>query len=339
VTKDAKGKRAFDFALFRKVVKVAVRNLNRVIDVNFYPIPEAEVSNKRHRPVGLGVQGLADVFAMLGFAWESPEAAVLNKRIFAHMYYAALESSCDLASTEGVYPSYSGSPISKGKFQFDLWKTAPLVEDGLDWDELGYYIGRIGVRNSLLVAAMPTASTSQILGNCECVEPYATHIFTRRTLAGEFIVVNKHLVSALLERDLWTVALKDAIVANNGSVQGIKAIPADIQALFKTVWEIKQRVLVDMAAERGPYICQSQSLNLFLGDPDYKKLSSMHFYAWKQGLKTGIYYLRTRSVASAQKFTVEPVNVAASNTVVMLPPAKEEEKKAEEPKECLMCSA
>jgi ribonucleoside-diphosphate reductase alpha subunit len=326
-------KKAFDFALFRKVVKVAIRNLNRVIDVNFYPIPEAEFSNKRHRPVGLGVQGLADVFAMMGYAWESPEAALLNKRIFAHMYHAALEASCDLAAAEGVYPTYHGSPMSKGSFQFDLWKTAPLVDDGLDWDTLGHYISRIGVRNSLLIAAMPTASTSQILGNCECIEPYATHIFTRRTLAGEFIVVNKHLVAALLERGLWSVALKDAIVANNGSVQGLKEVPADIQALFKTVWEIKQRTLVDMAAERGPYICQSQSLNLFLGDPDYKKLSSMHFYAWKQGLKTGIYYLRTRAVASAQKFTVEPVTL--SNTVS----ATAVEKKAEEPKECLMCSA
>ena len=334
--------KAFDFALFRKVVKVAIRNLNRVIDVNFYPIPEAEFSNKRHRPVGLGVQGLADVFAMMGYAWESPEAALLNKRIFAHMYHAALEASCDLAAAEGVYPTYHGSPMSKGSFQFDLWKTEPLVDDGLDWDTLGHYISRIGVRNSLLIAAMPTASTSQILGNCECMEPYATHIFTRRTLAGEFIVVNKHLVTALVERGLWSVALKDAIVANNGSVQGVKGIPDDIQTLFKTVWEIKQRTLVDMAADRGPYICQSQSLNLFLGDPDYKKLSSMHFYAWKLGLKTGIYYLRTRSVASAQKFTVDPSTAASSNTVSMIPSfSKEgkEEKKEEEPKECLMCSA
>jgi ribonucleotide reductase alpha subunit len=319
-------KKVFDFALFRKVVKVAVRNLNRVIDVNFYPIPEAEVSNKRHRPIGLGIQGLADVFAMLGYAWESPEAALLNKRIFAHMYYAALEASCDLAATEGVYPTYHGSPLSKGKFQYDLWNLQPLVDDGLDWDTLGHYISRIGVRNSLLVAAMPTASTSQILGNCECMEPYATHIFTRRTLAGEFIVVNKHLVSALLERGLWSVALKDAIVANNGSVQGLREVPEDIQALFKTVWEIKQKTLVDMAAERGPYICQSQSLNLFMGDPDYKKLSSMHFYAWKRGLKTGIYYLRTRAVASAQKFTVEPVLAAGV-------------KEVKEEKECVMCSA
>jgi len=323
----------FDFALFRKVVKVAVRNLNRVIDVNFYPIPEAEFSNRKHRPIGLGIQGLADVFAMLGHAWESAEAATLNRRIFAHMYYAALEASCDIASVEGFYPSYKGSPLSEGKFQFDLWNVKPLVEDGLDWDELGYYISRIGVRNSLLVAAMPTASTSQILGNCECMEPYATHIFTRRTLAGEFIVVNKHLVSALLARGLWSVALKDLIVANNGSVQGVAGIPADIQALFKTVWEIKQKTLVDMAADRGPYICQSQSLNLFLGDPDYKKLSSMHFYAWRRGLKTGIYYLRTRAVASAQKFTVEPATL--SNTVTMGTVGTPAEAK----EECLMCSA
>jgi ribonucleotide reductase alpha subunit len=338
ITTGADGRRAFDFPLFRKVVKVAVRNLDRVIDVNYYPIPEAEVSNKRHRPVGLGIQGLADVFALLGLAWESAGAAELNRRIFAHMYYAALESSCDIAAAHGVYSSYHGSPLSKGAFQFDLWKTKPLVEDGLDWDTLGYYISRIGVRNSLLVAAMPTASTSQILGNCECMEPYATHIFTRRTLAGEFIVINKHLVAALLEKGLWTVALKDLIIANNGSVQGVAGIPEDIQALFKTVWEIKQKTLIDMAAERGPYICQSQSLNLFLGDPDYRKLTSMHFYAWRRGLKTGIYYLRTRAVASAQKFTVEPA--ALTNTVVINPaPAEKKEPVKEEEKECLMCSS
>ena len=321
----------FDFVKFRKVVKIAVRNLNRVIDINYYPVPEAEKSNKRHRPVGLGIQGLADVFAMLGMAWESPEAAVLNKRIAAHMYYAALESSCDLASVEGVYETYAGSPISKGAFQFDLWKTKPLIEDGLDWDTLGYYVSRIGIRNSLLIAPMPTASTSQILGNCECMEPYATHIFTRRTLAGEFIVVNKHLVNALLARGLWSPAIKDLIVANNGSVQGIAEIPKDVQALFKTVWEIKQKVLIDMAADRGPYVCQSQSLNLFMADPDYRKLTSMHFYAWRKGLKTGIYYLRTKAAASAQKFTVEPA--ALTNVVTV-----KEESKVEE-KECLMCSS
>lgn len=297
---------SFDFKQLREVTRIATRNLNRVIDINFYPIPEAERSNKRHRPIGLGVQGLADVFAMLGLPWESPEAAALNRRIFAHMYYAALQASVDLAAAEGRYETFVGSPAWRGELQFNLWGVEPLADEDLDWDSLANDIRRIGLRNSLLVAPMPTASTSQILGNCECIEPYATHIFTRRTLAGEFIVLNKHLVNALLDAGLWTTAMKDAIIANNGSVQGIAGVPERIQQIFKTVWEIKQKTLIDMAAERGPYICQSQSLNLFLSDPDYKKLSSMHFYAWRRGLKTGIYYLRTRAVASAQKFTVEP---------------------------------
>jgi ribonucleoside-diphosphate reductase alpha chain len=313
----------FDFKKLRDVTQIVIRNLNRVIDINFYPIPEAERSNKRHRPVGLGVQGLADVFAMLNMPWESAEAADLNKRIFAHMYYAAVSASVDLAVKEGLYETYNDSPAHLGKFQFTLWNIEPLQDDALDWDSLANDMRRIGMRNSLLMAPMPTASTSQILGNCECVEPYATHIFTRRTLAGEFIVLNKHLVKALLDRGLWTPELKDAIIGNNGSVAGLPSIPEDIQRIFKTVWEIKQKTLIDMAADRGPYICQSQSLNLFLSEPDYKKLSSMHFYAWRKGLKTGIYYLRTRAVAQAQKFTVEPVK-----TIV-----------AEEPKECVMCSS
>ena len=324
----------FDFKQFREVVQIVVKNLNRVIDINYYPIPEAERSNKRHRPIGLGVQGLADVFAMLNLAWESEEAAVLNKRIFAHMYYAACQASVDLAAHEGRYETYTGSPMWAGKFQFDLWKTSPLVEDGLDWDGLANDARRIGMRNSLLIAPMPTASTSQILGNCECIEPYATHIFTRRTLAGEFIVLNKHLVAALLAKGLWTNEMKDAIIGNNGSVQGLAGVPEDIQRVFKTVWEIKQKALIDMAADRGPYICQSQSLNLFMADPDYKKLSSMHFYAWRKGLKTGIYYLRTRAVASAQKFTVEPVTpIGGAGTA--LPGAASKE----EPAECIMCSS
>lgn len=312
----------FDFKQLREVTKIVVRNLNRVIDINFYPIPEAERSNKRHRPVGLGVQGLADVFAMLGLSWESAEAATLNKRIFAHMYYAAVESSVDIAVKEGRYETYVGSPAYKGKLQFHLWNVEPVQDEGLDWDTLAHYVSRIGMRNSLLIAPMPTASTSQILGNCECVEPYATHIFTRRTLAGEFIVLNKHLVKALFDRGLWTPELKDAIIGNNGSVSGLPTVPEDLQRIFKTVWEIKQKTLIDMAADRGPYICQSQSLNLFLADPDYKKLSSMHFYAWRKGLKTGIYYLRTRSVAQAQKFTIEPVQAPTQQT-----------------QECLMCSS
>jgi len=316
----------FDFVKLRYVTRIVIRNLNRVIDINYYPIPEAERSNKRHRPVGLGVQGLSDVFAMLNLAWESPEAAELNRRIFAHIYYAAVAASVDLAAAEGPYETFVGSPASKGQLQFDLWNVEPLKDEGLDWDGLAAAVKRTGIRNSLLMAPMPTASTSQILGNCECIEPYATHIFTRRTLAGEFIVINKHLVKALLERGLWSSQLKDAIIGNNGSVFGVAAVPEDIQKVFKTVWEIKQKTLIDMAADRGPYICQSQSLNLFLSDPDYKKLSSMHFYAWRKGLKTGIYYLRTRAAAQAQKFTVEPVKQA-------------NEIKAKEPEECLMCSS
>ena len=323
---------AFDFKQFRDVVAIVTKNLNRVIDINFYPIPEAERSNKRHRPIGLGVQGLADVFAMLGLPWESEEALALNRRIFAHMYYAAAQASVDLAAKEGRYETYVGSPAWEGKFQFDLWKTEPLLEDGLDWDGLANDARRIGMRNSLLIAPMPTASTSQILGNCECIEPYATHIFTRRTLAGEFIVLNKHLVAALLARGLWTTEMKDAIIGNNGSVQGLPSVPEDIQRIFKTVWEVMQKTLIDMAADRGPYICQSQSLNLFLADPDYKKLSSMHFYAWRKGLKTGIYYLRTRAVASAQKFTVEPVKAVTGAAAAAKVPAAEEEG-------CVMCSS
>lgn len=318
---------AFDFKQLREVTQVIIKNLNRVIDINYYPIPEAERSNKRHRPIGLGVQGLADVFAMLNLAWESTEAAELNRRIFAHMYYAALTASVDLAAREGTYETFVGSPAYKGKLQFDLWGVEPLRDAELDWDSLGNDIRRIGLRNSLLVAPMPTASTSQILGNCECIEPYATHIFTRRTLAGEFIIVNKHLVAALLSRGLWTTEMKDAIIANNGSVQGLSGVPDDIQRVFKTVWEIKQKTLIDMAADRGPYICQSQSLNLFISDPDYKKLSSMHFYTWRRGLKTGIYYLRTRAAASAQKFTVEPTKPVGGAGA------------GAAPEECLMCSS
>jgi ribonucleoside-diphosphate reductase alpha chain len=319
--------KTFNFFKLRYVTHLVIRNLNRVIDINYYPIPEAERSNKRHRPVGLGVQGLSDVFAMLNLAWESPEAAELNRRIFAHIYYAAVAASVDLAAAEGPYETFIGSPASKGQLQFDLWNVEPLQDEGLDWTDLAVAVKRTGLRNSLLMAPMPTASTSQILGNCECIEPYATHIFTRRTLAGEFIIINKHLVKALLERGLWSPQLKDAIIGNNGSVFGLATVPEDIQRVFKTVWEIKQKTLIDMAADRGPYICQSQSLNLFLSDPDYKKLSSMHFYAWRKGLKTGIYYLRTRAAAQAQKFTVEPIkNEIKAN-------------ESKEPEECLMCSS
>ena len=308
------GKRTFDFVELRRVVRVAIRNLNRVIDINYYPTPETERSNMRHRPVGLGVQGLADVFAMLRLPWESAAAADLNQRIFEHIYYAAVAASAELAETEGSYSTFAGSPASQGRLQPDLWisgatgtSVMPLTEaDGsLDWPALRAAAAK-GLRNSLLTAPMPTASTSQILGNNECFEPFTTNIYTRRTLAGEFIILNKYLLAELMELGIWSEAMKQQIVARNGSVQGIDAIPADVQELYKTSWELKQRTLIDMAAARGAFIDQSQSLNLFVSDPTYSKLTSMHFYGWKAGLKTGCYYLRTKTPVVAQKFTVDP---------------------------------
>ncbi len=310
------GDGTFDFDELRRVTKVAIRNLNRVIDINFYPTPETERSNKRHRPVGLGCQGLADVFAMLKLSWEDEEAAKLNQLIFEHMYYAAVEESCELAKIEGSYPAFDKSPTSMGILQPDLWTITPLTQkDGNEaWvDSNGYldWMGlrekaKKGLRNSLLLAPMPTASTSQILGYNECFEPFTSNLYTRRTLAGEFIVVNKYLLKELLDLNIWSEDLKQQIVARNGSVQGIAAIPAEIQSRYKTSWELKQRCLIDMAANRGAFICQSQSLNLFVADPTYAKLTSMHFHAWKQGLKTGCYYLRTKAPVTAQKFTVDP---------------------------------
>ena len=303
---------AFDFSELRRVTAVAVENLNRVIDINFYPTAETERSNMRHRPLGLGVQGLADVFAALKLDWESAEAADLNQRIFEHMYFAAVEESARLAAVEGPYPSFAGCPASKGLLQPDLWKVTPLTQtDGtLDWASLRLAAAK-GLRNSLLVAPMPTASTSQILGNNECFEPFTSNLYTRRTLAGEFIVINKYLMAELMDAGLWSDAMKQQIVARNGSVQGIEAIPADMQARYKTTYELKQKVLIDMAVARGAFIDQSQSLNLFVADPNYAKLTSMHFYAWKGGLKTGCYYLRTKAPVMAQKFTVDPRLLAA----------------------------
>ena len=303
---------AFDFDELRRVTRVAIRNLNRVIDVNFYPTPETERSNMRHRPVGLGVQGLADVFAALKLEWEGEPAAELNQRIFEHMYFAAVQESAAIATAEGPYTTFAGSPVSKGLLQPDLWKITPLTEkDGtLDWASLRAAAAK-GIRNSLLIAPMPTASTSQILGNNECFEPFTSNLYTRRTLAGEFIMVNKYLLSELLGAGIWSDAVKQQIVARNGSVQGIAEIPAEIQARYKTSWELKQRCIIDMAAGRGAFIDQSQSLNLFVADPNYAKLTSMHFYTWKTGLKTGCYYLRTKAPIMAQKFTVDPRLLAA----------------------------
>ena len=302
----------FDFDELRRVAGVAIRNLNRVIDVNYYPTPSTERSNMRHRPVGLGVQGLADVFAMLKLDWESPEAADLNQRIFEHMYFAAVEMSASIARVEGPYSTFKGSPVSEGKLQPDLWGVTPLTEkdSSLAWGELRKRAAA-GIRNSLLIAPMPTASTSQILGNNECFEPFTSNLYTRRVLAGEFIMLNKHLMSELIEAGVWNEALKQQIVARNGSVQGISEIPVEIQGRYKTSWEMKQRTLIDMAAARGAFIDQSQSLNLFVADPNYAKLTSMHFYTWRTGLKTGCYYLRTKAPVVAQKFTVDPRLLAA----------------------------
>jgi ribonucleoside-diphosphate reductase alpha chain len=299
--------KSFDFARLRKVTASVVKALNKVIDINFYPIPEARRSNMRHRPIGLGVQGLADVFARLRVPWESPEATRLNQLIFEHIYFAAVEASSALAALHGSYETFVGSPAFNGILQPDMWHITPITESEktLDWPALRVSACQ-GLRNSLLVAPMPTASTSQILGYTECFEPMTSNIYARRVLAGEFVVVNKYLIDDLMKKGIWSEAVKQQIIAKNGSVQGIKEIPEDLQALYKTSWEIKQRVLIDMAAARGAFICQSQSLNLSIENPTYAKLTSMHFHAWKLGLKTGCYYLRTKAPVMAQKFTVDP---------------------------------
>jgi ribonucleoside-diphosphate reductase alpha chain len=294
---------SFDFKKLYDVVYQMTKNLNRIIDNNYYPVEEARNSNMRHRPIGLGVQGLADTYILLRHPFESDMAKMLNKNIFETIYFAAMTASKDIAQAEGAYQTFAGSPLSQGKFQFDLWGVTPT--SGMwDWESLRTEVMQHGVRNSLLVAPMPTASTSQILGNNECFEPYTSNIYSRRVLSGEFIIVNKHLLKDLVNLGLWSADMKDRIIRANGSIQGIPEIPSDIKELYKTVWEMKQRSLLDQAADRAPYICQSQSLNLFIETPDYKKLTSMHFYAWKKGLKTGIYYLRTQAAAQAEKFTV-----------------------------------
>ena len=299
-------RRRFDHAAFADVVRHATRNLNRIIDVNYYPVPQAKLSNMKHRPIGLGVQGLADVFILLGLPFDSPEAAQLNKEIFETMYFAALDESCKLAQEEGPYESYAGSPMSRGQLQHDMWGITESPSGSRhDWAGLRARVAQHGVRNSLLVAPMPTASTSQILGNNECFEPYTSNIYARRVLSGEFTVVNQHLLADLTEMGLWDPAMKNALISQNGSVQNLPQVPANLKELYKTVWEIKQRVLVDMAADRGAYIDQSQSFNVHISDPNFGKLTSLHFHAWRSGLKTGMYYLRTRAAADAIKFTVD----------------------------------
>lgn len=305
----------FDFELLRMYTRILARNLDIVVDKTYYPTEKCRTSNLRHRPIGIGVQGLADVFAMLRITWSSQKAADLNREIFENIYYAAATQSMLAASPKdewhgialgsgNAYPSFEGSPVSQGKLQYHLWGETPKSEY-LNWDALAKMCAG-GMRNSLLIAPMPTASTSQILGNNECFEPFTSNLYSRRVLSGEFIVINKYLVEDLVARGMWTPEVRTEIIANNGSIQSMIGLPGELRELYRTAWEIPMKTLINMARDRAPFICQSQSLNLFVADPTYSKLSSMHFYAWKQGLKTGCYYLRTKAAAKAQQFTVEP---------------------------------
>jgi ribonucleoside-diphosphate reductase alpha chain len=319
-----------DYEKLHEVTKVVTYNLNKVIDVNYYPTEKTRRSNMRHRPIGIGVQGLADVFMLMNVTFASDEAKLINKRIFETIYHAAVERSCEIAKIEGPYETFAGSPASKGQLQFDLWGVDPTaLEQRYDWASLKQKVQTVGIRNSLLLAPMPTASTSQILGYNECIEPITSNIYNRRTLAGEFILANKYLMKDLMKLDLWNEQIKNNIISNHGSVQHIEVIPQEIREKYKTVWEIPMRTLIDMAADRGAFICQSQSLNLWLEDPNYNMLTSMHFYAWQKGLKTGIYYLRRRARYQAQQFTIEPEKKDISGNIY------------EEPEDeiCEMCSA
>ena len=326
----------FDHDKLFEVTYQATLNLNKIIDENYYPVEEAKNSNLRHRPIGLGVQGLADAFILLGLPFESEEARALNREIFETIYFASMSASKDLAIKEGPYSTFEGSPVSKGVFQFDMWGVTP--SNRWEWDLLKEEVKKHGVRNSLLLAPMPTASTAQILGNNECFEPYTSNIYTRRVLSGEFIIVNKHLLKDLVKEGLWNMEMRQKIMAANGSVQNIPEIPARLKELYKTAWEISQKAIIDQAADRGAFICQSQSLNIFMEQANFGKLTSMHFYGWEKGLKTGMYYLRTKAATDAIKFTID-------KSVVEEPSSKslEEQQAAiacslENPDSCEMCS-
>ncbi|XP_014779581.1 ribonucleoside-diphosphate reductase large subunit [Octopus bimaculoides] len=327
--------RTFDFDKLKSVTKVIVKNLNKIIDTNCYPVEEAKRSNMRHRPIGIGVQGLADAFLLMRYPFDSEEAQELNKQIFATIYFASLEMSCELAEKFGPYETYDGSPVSKGILQYDMWNADPHPMH--DWAALKDRIAKHGVRNSLLLAPMPTASTAQILGNNESIEAYTSNIYTRRVLSGEFMVVNHHLLKDLTELGLWNGDMKNELIANNGSIQSMD-VPDDLKKLYKTVWEISQKMVIKMAADRGIYIDQSQSMNLHIAEPNYGKLTSMHFYAWKMGLKTGMYYLRTKPAVNAIQFTVDKTKLTT--------PVKKTQEQNEAAiacsinnrEECLMCS-
>ena len=299
--------KTFDFDKLKMVAKVVTKNLNKIIDVNYYPVPEARNSNMRHRPVGIGIQGLADAYILMRYPFESEEAALLNKQIFETIYYGALEASCELAERDGPYSTYQGSPVSKGVLQYDMWGVTPTSLH--DWSALKARIAKHGVRNSLLMAPMPTASTAQILGNNESVEAYTSNIYTRRVLSGEFQVVNQHLLKDLVELGVWNDDIKNDIISANGSIQHIPNIPDKIKKLYKTVWEISQKNVIKQAADRGAFIDQSQSLNIHIAEPNFGKMSSMHFFGWESGLKTGMYYLRTKPAAQAIQFTVDKTKV------------------------------
>ena len=323
----------FDHEKLFQVTYQVTKNLNRIIDRNYYPIPEARNSNMRHRPIGLGVQGLADVFILMRHPFDSDEARALNREIFETIYYAACTASKDLAKEEGAYETFKGSPASEGRLQFDLWDVTPT--DRWEWDVLKDEIKEHGMRNSLLLAPMPTASTAQILGNNECFEPYTSNIYTRRTLSGEFIIVNKHLLRDLTKLGLWDDDMKNRIISANGSIQNINEIPDNLKALYRTAWEISQRALIDMSADRGAYICQSQSLNVFMENVNTAKLTSMHFYSWKKGLKTGMYYLRTKAATDAIKFTVDKKYKTAPETEA---PRKSIQEMTDEEQAAMACS-
>jgi len=350
-----KESQTFDFKKLVEITQVVTKNLNKVIDVNFYPVKEAKTSNMRHRPIGIGVQGLADVFMLLRMPFDSDSAQKLNKEIFEAIYYGALTASCDIAKKDGVYKTYQGSPISEGKLQFDLWrefghddeekKNGIILNEKLfNWNELRKDIAKYGVRNSLLLAPMPTASTSQILGNNECFEPYTSNVYVRRTLAGEFVCINDHLLRDLIKLGIWNPLLKDKLIANNGSIQNIQEIPDDLKVIYKTVWEISQKKLINMAADRGHFIDQSQSFNIHMNNPNFGKLTSMHFYGWKKGLKTGMYYLRTKAATDAIKFTVDQQALDNDQKLKQLQIQKQKNLKAmssqlDNNEDCVMCGA
>jgi ribonucleoside-diphosphate reductase alpha chain len=328
----------FDHDKLFEVTYQATLNLNRIIDENYYPVEEAKNSNMRHRPIGLGVQGLADAFILMGLPFESDEARALNREIFETIYYASMSASKDLSKELGPYESYAGSPVSKGIFQFDMWKVTP--SDRWEWNVLREEVIKHGVRNSLLLAPMPTASTAQILGNNECFEPYTSNIYSRSVLSGVFIIVNKHLLKDLVREGLWNKDVRQKIMTANGSIQNINEIPQRLKDLYKTAWEISQKAIIDQAADRGAYICQSQSLNIFMENANFGKLTSMHFYGWEKGLKTGMYYLRTKAATDAIKFTVD--KTVAEEPAVSAKSLEEDAAaiacSLENPDSCEMCS-